>query len=84
MEMHIKKFYSDKILFGLCNYEATSIEDLETHNLTCESFRCCECNNICESILDIKDHIVKEHKGKHIGISHSRSDRFFYYSRSLN
>ena len=75
MELHMKKFHSEKITCGLCNYEAKTIEELETHNLTCENFRCCECDNNFKNILDIKDHTVKEHKGKHIWISHSRSDR---------
>ena len=75
LELHIKKFHSEKIPCGLCEYEAEDLEDLEIHNTTCETYRCSECVTIFKSLPEIKDHAGKEHKGKKIWIQHSRRER---------
>ena len=75
LEVHIKKFHSEKITCGLCEYETEDLEDLEMHNTTCETYRCSECVTIFKSLPDIKDHTGKEHKGKKLWIQHSRRER---------
>ena len=75
MEVHVKRVHSEKITCGLCEYEATDIENLETHQFTCETFKCSVCKKKVRSVSEIKQHINQEHKGTHIWIDHSKSDR---------
>ena len=92
LELHIKKFHSERIICGLCKYEANDLEDLETHNTTCETYGCSECKNIFKSLPEIKNHTEKEHEGKKLWITHAGKDRqnpdFFdtknYLSRELS
>ena len=75
MELHIKKFHSENITCGLCGYEAKSIEDLETHSATCETYGCSECEDIFKNLCEIKEHTDKAHQGKELWIKHSKSER---------
>ena len=44
MEVHSAKLNWDKFECGLCDYEATDIENLEIHLSTCEYYKCDEKN----------------------------------------
>ena len=37
MEVHLGKFHSEQYDCGLCDYVATSLENIETHLFTCET-----------------------------------------------
>ena len=43
MEVHVKSVHSEKITCGLCEYEASNVENLETRQFTCEVSKCSEC-----------------------------------------
>ena len=61
IEVHVKKFHSEIIECGLCEYEATSQEDLDTHLFTCEVFDCYYCYLRFKKLETVKQHIKKEH-----------------------
>ena len=54
MEVHSKKFHSEKIKCGFCDFEMTDVECLEINMLTCETYRCGDCEKICNRLLDRK------------------------------
>ena len=78
MEVHMGKNHSDKFECGLCEWEANSLENLETHLNTCEMFQCD--NNGCKKrfrlIKDMKEHIKEAHKEYGNGyLDHLKLDR---------
>ena len=75
MEVHMKKHHSEKVQCGLCDYEADNIEQLETHLVTCETYKCFDCKIIFKTMREIKDHINKKHAGEPVWLTHSKSDR---------
>ena len=44
MDVHSAKLNWDKFECGLCDYEATDIENLEIHLSTCEYYKCEVCD----------------------------------------
>ena len=87
MEVHAKRVHCEKITCGLCDYEASDVENMDTHQFTCETFKCSECKEIFRSFTEIKQHINQEHKGKHVWVDHSKSSRRnseFYDSTSYS
>ena len=69
------KLHSEKINCGLCNYEASELESLETHMNTCEIYKCSDCKKIVKTLADMKNHLRNEHNGKVVYITHSKMDR---------
>ena len=65
MEVHLGKNHSEKYECGLCDLEAGSLENLETHLNTCEVFQCDwdkdKCKQRFKTLPDIKKHFVEEH-----------------------
>ena len=70
MEVHVKKLHSEKINCGLCNYEASELESLETHMNTCEIYKCSDCKKSVKTLIDMKNHLRNEHNGKVVYITH--------------
>ena len=62
MEVHIAKLHGDKFECGLCEYEATDLENLEVHLTTCETYKCELCGEVILQFVDIKTHIMAKHK----------------------
>ena len=91
MEMHVKKLHSENISCGMCDLEMINMEELETHLVTCEVYRCGECKIKLKTVSDIKKHINKEHKGRNICLTHLQTNREhsdffddnFYTSREI-
>ena len=77
MEVHVKKFHCETITCDLCEYEAPDIGNLETHQVTCEIYQCSECKKLFRTLSEMKEHVKKEHDGKHTWIEHLKSDRKF-------
>ena len=51
------------------------MEELETHLVTCELYRCCEYKLKCTTVSDIKKHVRKECKGRNICVTHLQTNR---------
>ena len=61
MEVHIGKNHSDKFDCGLCSVETKTCEDLKIHLITCEIYKCENCDKKFGTLPDVKDHVKKEH-----------------------
>ena len=87
MEVHMKKNHSEKIKCGLCDCEFKSIESLDTHLQTCETYRCFDCDNIFITLEGVKEHVTQQHSGENVSFKHSKSDRFnadFFVDKNYN
>ena len=62
MEVHSAKLHGDKFECGVCDYEATDLENLEIHLKTCEYYKCELCDEIIWQFTDIKGHVLAKHK----------------------
>jgi uncharacterized C2H2 Zn-finger protein len=61
MHVHVGKQHSEKFECSLCDYEALTIEDLETHLLTSEIYECGKCKIKGKTMVEVKNHIESEH-----------------------
>ena len=61
MEVHIGRLHSEKTEFGLCNYEANNMDNLNLHISTCEIYTCEACCFRTKNLHDIKDHLNNVH-----------------------
>jgi hypothetical protein len=59
--LHIGRLHSEKLEFGLCNYKANSIDNLNLHISTCETYSCEPCCFRTKNLHDIKDHLNNVH-----------------------
>ena len=81
MQVHVGKHHSEKFECNLCDYEAKSFEDLETHLFTCEIYECGKCSTKGTTLKEVKTHIESEHtaeKAKYFvfpPIYHTKMDR---------
>ena len=62
MEVHTAKLHGENIECGLCDYEATDVENLEIHLTTCEYYKCGLCGEIIWQFTNIKGHILAKHE----------------------
>ena len=62
MEKHIGKEHSDKYECGLCESVFKSLESLETHLVTCETYECVHFYFTSKSMSKTKAQVVKEHE----------------------
>jgi hypothetical protein len=44
MEVHLEKYYSETFESNLCDYEALTLDNIETHLYTSEIYEYKECN----------------------------------------
>ena len=75
MEMHVKKLHSEDISCGICDLKVKNVEELETHLVTCEVYRCSDCKTKFSTVSDIKKHINKDHKGRNVCLTHLKTNR---------
>ena len=61
MQVPVGKYHYEKIECSLCDYEALTFEDLETHLFTCEIYDCGKCKIIGKTLKEVKNHIESEH-----------------------
>ena len=61
MQVHVGKFHSEKIECSLCESEAKTFEDLDTHLFTCEIYECGKYKTKRKSLKEIKTHVESDH-----------------------
>ena len=61
MGVHIGKHHSENLECGLCESVFETIENLETHLVTCEIYECNHCDFTAKDTKKIKSHVCKEH-----------------------
>ena len=72
-------------MWGLCGCETNVLEKMETHQVTCEIYKCFDCKNTFKTLHEIEEHINNNHDGKTGWLDHFKSDRKhpeFFYSKS--
>ena len=62
---------------------AESLDTLEMHLFTCETYECYLCNSRERNLKDIKEHIEKEHEQVGSSIQHMKMDRTNYNEVTL-
>ena len=75
IQVHQGKCHEDGFECGLCDFKAESLESLDLHLITCESYECNECNIRVHQISDIREHIKEKHESEYINITHGKIDR---------
>ena len=76
IDIHFGKEHGENYICGLCDYQLSDLQALETHLKTCEIFRCTKCGNVVKNLHDIKLHIQKEHEGeKYKRVVHTKLTR---------
>ena len=75
IQVHHGRQHGDGFECGLCDFEADSLETLDLHLTTCESYQCYRCNVRPHHISDIKKHIEEKHWSEYVSITHGKLDR---------
>ena len=75
MQIHYGKYHSENFECGLCDFEAKSLEHLETHIKTCEVYECEECEKTSTQLTGMKKHILESKKCSLTNILHIKIDR---------
>ena len=58
MHVHIGKAHSEKLECGLCEIEIDTLENLETHLITCEIYECNHCYFSSKNLSQMKTHVI--------------------------
>ena len=75
IQVHQGREHEDGFTCGLCDFKADSLEMLNLHLKTCESYECNSCNLRVYTISDIRDHIKDKHESDYVFITHGKLDR---------
>ena len=75
MQIHHGKCHSKLFECGLCDFETNTLENLELHLKTCETYECEECEFVSKTISGIKIHISESKKCASSNICHIKIDR---------
>ena len=76
-DVHMGKEHSDNLECGLCAFKLKDKEQLETHQLTCEIYKCTLCDNNFVKLADLKDDVTTDHEyNKYRSIIHAKQNRF--------
>ena len=75
MEMHVKKLHSEDITCGIWDLIVENVEDLETHLVTCEVYRCSDCKTKFSIVSEIKKHINKDNKERNVCLTHVKTNK---------
>ena len=75
IQVHQGKCHEDGFECGLCDFKADSLEALDLHLTTCESYECYECNIRVHHISDVRKHIREKHESEYVSITHGKLDR---------
>ena len=59
--MLIGRKHSDEFEWGLCEFEAQTSEDLETHLSLCEKYFCRKCDHSETRLKEFKEHMQNTH-----------------------
>ena len=75
IEISIQVQHENGFECGLCDYKADSLDTLDAHLKTCESYACYRCNIRVHHIIDIRKHIKEKHETEYVNITHAKLDR---------
>ena len=75
IQVHQGRKHEDGYECGLCDLKTDSLEMLNLHLTTCESYQCYRCNFRVHHISDIKEHIKEKHQSEYVSITHGKLDR---------
>ena len=75
VEVHHGKCHSVDFECGLCDYKAKSLENLNTHLTTCESYECDACYFRVKTLKEIENHLQEKHTNENLNIIHGKLDR---------
>ena len=75
IQVHQGRQHEDGFECGLCDFKADSLETLNLHLTTCESYQCYRCNFRVYHISDIKEHIKEKHESEYVSKTHGKLDR---------
>ena len=71
MQIHHGKCHSELFECGLCDFEAKTLDNLELHLTTCETYECEEYEFVSKHISGIKKHFLENIKCAYSRICHS-------------
>ena len=77
LQVHIGRQNSGNFECGLCDYVGNTLENLETHHLTCEVYTCKWCKESFYNLNNVKDHLKAKHM-KHLRnteVEHIKMDK---------
>ena len=80
LQVHIGKQHSGNFECGLCDYAGNTLDNLETHYLTCEVYTCKRCTESFYNLSNVKDHLKAKHM-KHIRnteVEHIKMDKKYF------
>ena len=75
MQVHTGRCHSENFYYGLCDYKAKSLENLEIHFKTCEVYECVNCYFRVKQISQMKAHMKSKHGNEDIKFVHGKQDR---------
>ena len=75
VQVHQGKCHEDGFECGLCDFKTDSLETLNIHLTTCESYECYNCNIRVHHISDVREHIKEKHESTFVTITHAKLDR---------
>ena len=76
IQVHQGRQHGEGFECGLCDFQAESLDTLNLHLTTCESYECRRCNIRVFNISDIKEHIKNKHDSdRYVSITHGKLDR---------
>ena len=75
MHVHHGKRHMPIFQCGLCDFETKTLEDLDIHLFTCETFKCMSCKLIVKTLSNIKKHIKEAHPKQSGFFDHQKMDR---------
>ena len=62
MNVHVGKHHLEILECGLCDHTAKTLDDLELHLFTCETFQCLNCGEKEKTLDSMKTHIREVHE----------------------
>ena len=72
IQVHQGRQHEDGFTCGLCDFKADTLETLNLHLKTCESYECYRCNIRVYTISDIKEQIKNTHDSEYITITNRK------------
>ena len=62
INVHVGKNHMDILECGFCDHTAKTLDDLELHRFTCETFKCLECGEKEKTLDRMKTHRKEVHE----------------------
>ena len=75
MQIHHGKCHGKKLECGICDFQAKSLENLDLHLTTYETYKCMECEFVAKQLSELKKHITENTACGLTKIWHVKMDR---------